>query len=94
MAAVEAAGMGRLGAGLDSRAIRRAMIVCNWRDVLKHAWSLRLILLAGLLSGIELAMTIFIDNPPIPRGLFALLAVFVSIAAAVARFVAQRKVSG
>jgi hypothetical protein len=68
--------------------------VSNWREVLRYAWSLRLIVLAGLLSGIELAISLFIENPPIPRGLFALFAVVVSIAAAVARFVAQRKVSG
>jgi hypothetical protein len=68
--------------------------VSNWREVLRYAWSLRLIVLAGLLSGIELAIAVFIDNPPIPRGLFALLIVIVSVAAAIARFVAQRKVSG
>jgi hypothetical protein len=68
--------------------------VHNWRDVLRYAWSLRLIVLAGLLSGVELAIPFFFENPPIPRGLFALLAVLVSVAAAIARFVAQRKVSG
>lgn len=67
-------------------------LVRNWREVLRHAWSLRLIALAGLLSGAEYAIPAFIDAWP--RGYFLWASMFVSIAAAVARFVAQRKVSG
>lgn len=68
------------------------MIVHNWPDVLRYAWSLRLIVLAGVLSGLEIVLPILIDRWP--RGLAALAAIAVCAAAAVARFVAQRKVSG
>lgn len=66
----------------------------NWRDVLKYAWSLRLIALAAVLSGLEVAIQFFVENPPLPRGVFALLSALVTVAAFFARFVAQKKVSG
>ncbi len=69
-------------------------LVSNWRRVLRHAWSIRLSALAGLLNASEVVVQVFIDNPPIPRLTFAVLAGLVSLAAAVARFVAQRTVSG
>jgi hypothetical protein len=64
----------------------------NWRDVLLYAWSIRFIVLAGLLSAVEFILPIFMDNPPLPRGLFALLAFVVSIGAFVARLIAQKKI--
>lgn len=65
-------------------------IVEHWRLVLKHSWSLRLIVLSWVLSGIEFALPLFMNNPPIGRGRFAALAFVVSVAAGIARFVAQR----
>lgn len=63
----------------------------NWREVLKRAWSVKLIVLAGLLSGAEVAMGYMeIDLPP---GVLAALASAVSGAALVARFLAQRGLS-
>lgn len=44
------------------------MLIHNWRQVLKRAWSVRLIVLAGALTGIE-AMLPFVALP-IPAGLF------------------------
>jgi len=69
-------------------------LVSNWRRVLRHAWSVRLSVLAGALSAAEVAVQVFIDNPPIPRFTFAILAGLISLSAAIARFVAQRSVSG
>jgi len=60
----------------------------DWKWVLKKAWSVRLITLAGLFSGLEAALPLFTDS--MPKGLFALLAVFVSIAAIIFRVVAQK----
>ena len=34
----------------------RIQLIDNWRDVLLKAWSVRLILLAGLFSGLQAAM--------------------------------------
>lgn len=60
----------------------------NWRDILRRAWSIRLIILAGLLSGCEVILPLFYDA--IPARLFALLS-FVAVAGAfIARLVAQK----
>lgn len=59
----------------------------NWRDILKRAWSVRLILLAGLLTGIEFVLPMFADT--FPHGVFAALSFVATSAALVARLVAQ-----
>ena len=60
----------------------------NWREILRRSWSLRFIILAGVLSGLEIILPLFMDV--IPRNTFALLS-FVSVSAAfVARLVAQK----
>lgn len=68
--------------------------VDNWRQVLRHAWSLRLSILATVLSGAEIVVQVFLSDPPIPKGLFAVLAMLVTIASGVARLFAQPAVSG
>ncbi len=68
-------------------------LVDNWRAVLRRAWSIRLILLAGLLSGIEVALPLVGDTLPIPPGIFAGLSFLFTAGAFVARFVAQKGVS-
>jgi hypothetical protein len=70
------------------------MLIENWRQVLRHAWSLRFMAIAAVLTGAEVVIAVFINDPPIPRGMFAFLGFIVTVAAAAARFVAQRKVSG
>lgn len=67
-------------------------LASNWRDILRRAWSIRLIVLAGVLSGAEVLLGIFADNPPIPRGTFAAISGFVTMGAFVARIVAQKDV--
>jgi hypothetical protein len=61
----------------------------HWTTILKHAWSLRLVILAGLLSGVEVVLPLFTDM--FPRGVFSGLSVVAAISAAVARVVAQPK---
>ena len=60
----------------------------RWKDILKRAWSVRLMLLAGLLTGLEMIIPFYFDL--FPRHIFAVLAILVSIAALLARVVAQR----
>lgn len=61
----------------------------NWKQIIKKAWSVRLMILAALLSGFEIALPLFADK--FPRGPFA-LASFIAVAAAfVARLVAQKE---
>ncbi len=63
-------------------------LATDWKNIIKKAWSIRLILVAGLLSGAEVALP-FIDDR-LPRGVFAALSLIVTGAAFVARILAQR----
>ena len=63
----------------------------DWRDILRRAWSARLILLAGVLTGIEVVLPLFWSD--LPRGLFAGLSGVVTAGALVARVVAQKGLS-
>lgn len=68
---------------------KKLSLVPHWRVVLNRAWSVRLALISAALSGAEVALPYI--APAERSGSFALLAGFVSIAAAVARLVAQPK---
>ena len=61
----------------------------NWRDIAGRAWSFRLGLIAGLFSGLEVILPLFVDS--VPRNLFALLSFVTVMGAVVARLVAQPK---
>jgi hypothetical protein len=69
-------------------------LVSNWQAVLTHAWSVRLIILAGLLSAAEVGMPYIENFIVIPEGMLPALTAIVSGAALIARLMAQRKVSG
>ena len=60
----------------------------NWKEILQRSWSLRFIILAGVLSGLEVILPFFSNE--IPRNLFAVLSYLAVSAAFVARLVAQR----
>lgn len=60
----------------------------NWRQVLVRAWSARLMIIAGLLSGAEVALPFFTDV--VPQGIMAALSSMVVSAAFIARFMAQK----
>lgn len=68
-------------------------IVRNWYEIVKHAWSIRFIIIAGLLTGLEALV------PDLPSFLnltdrqFSALNFAVVSGAFVARLVAQKKVS-
>lgn len=61
----------------------------NWRRILRHAWSLRLVALAAVLSAAEVVLPLFMDT--MPRGIFAGLSLLAATGGAVARVVAQPK---
>ena len=67
------------------------ILLPNWKTILRKAWSVRLIILAGLLSGLEAAMP-FIDDQ-MPRGVFAVLSLLVAGGAFVTRILAQKGLS-
>jgi hypothetical protein len=70
-------------------------LVSNWRRVLKRAWSIRLMILAGLLSGLEVIFSLpdIADRLDWPQGIFAALSGLTTAAAFVARLIAQAGVT-
>ena len=69
-------------------------LVVNWRAVLRRAWSIRLVLLAGLLSGAEVALPLFGEAGIVRPGLLSVLSFIATAGAFVARLIAQESVSG
>lgn len=62
--------------------------------VLNRAWSVRLLAIAALLSGLEVAIQVVLALSipvPIKPGIFAALAGLTTVAALIARFIAQAK---
>lgn len=64
------------------------MLIRDWKRVLRRAWSVRLVIAAAVMSGVEIALPFFSDV--IPRGLFAGLSFFAVAGAFVARLYAQK----
>jgi len=64
-------------------------LLANWKQVLRKAWSLKLMVLAGVLSGVEVILPLFYAS--IPHGLFAVLSAVATASAFVARLLAQRE---
>lgn len=62
----------------------------DWKLILKKAWSIRFMMLAGLLTATEVVLPLFADV--FPRGAFAALSGVAVAAAFVARLVAQKDV--
>lgn len=68
-------------------------LIENWRRVLRYAWSIRLIVLAAVLSGLELVVQLVGASLPIPPMTLGVLSFVVTVAAFIARFVAQPSVN-
>lgn len=64
-------------------------LIDDWKKVLRYGWSIRLIVLAGLLSGLEIVLPMFGDV--LPRKWFAALMFAITVAAFIARLTAQPK---
>lgn len=69
------------------------MLIANWRGVLKHAWSVRLLAGAALFSGLEVALPFLDGYLPISEWGRALIYFGVTVAALALRFVAQPSVA-
>jgi hypothetical protein len=61
----------------------------DWIWIVRKAWSFRLMVLACALTALEVGMP-YLDSK-IPTGVFGWLSVGVSVAALIARVVAQRR---
>lgn len=64
-------------------------LITNWQQIIKKAWSVRLLVVAAALSGAEVALPFFADS--FPRGPFAALSFLAVASAFVARLVAQKE---
>lgn len=65
-------------------------LVANWRAVLVRAWSIKFMLVAGVLSGLEFALPYMREFFPLDPGVFALLAFFATAGGLISRLIAQR----
>lgn len=63
-------------------------LAADWKLIVKKAWSLRLTIVAAILSGLEILLPLYEED--FPRGVFAALAFVVTVGAAIARVVAQK----
>lgn len=66
-------------------------LIPRWKKILIKAWSVRLMLLAALLSGIEVALPFFVDD--FPKGVAAGLSLAVTFSALIARIIVQKDVT-
>lgn len=64
------------------------MLLPNWREIINKAWSVKLIILAALLSAVEVVLPFF--SHEFPPKLFAALSGLAASAALVARIMAQK----
>lgn len=63
----------------------------DWKHILLKAWSIRLTILAGLLSAMEVILPLFMDT--MPRGIFSILTLIAVAGAFIARLTAQKEFS-
>lgn len=66
----------------------RLKLANDWKLILKKAWSIRLMLLAGILTGCEAVLPLYQET--IPRGLFAGLSMIAIVGGFIARLLAQK----
>lgn len=69
-------------------------LIPEWRKVLRYGWSVRLIVLAGFLTGLEAILPFAPELLPIPIEYLAVSQFLIVMGALFARFIAQSKVSG
>ena len=71
--------------------MKRPHLLPDWRQILRRAWSIRLMLIAGLLSGCEAVLPLVTDHLPWPRWASAALIAAVVAGAFVTRLLAQQR---
>ena len=60
----------------------------DWKEILKSAWSMKLMIVAGILTALEVVLPLFVED--MPRGLFIAVNLLVIPAAMVARVMTQK----
>jgi hypothetical protein len=64
----------------------------NWRTILRKAWTIRILILAGLLTALEVILPHF--SEAIPHAVFASVNGMLVGSAFVARLMAQKEIDG
>lgn len=67
-------------------------LINNFGRVFPRLWSVRLAIVAGALSGVEVILPLFVDA--LPRGYFAIASFVVTLASIVARAIVQPSLQG
>jgi hypothetical protein len=67
-------------------------LVWNWKAIVKRAWSMRLMLLAVVFSGLEVALPLLEDVTSLDKGVFSALCGLTVMIAMVSRIVYQPSV--
>jgi hypothetical protein len=62
----------------------------NWKEIIRKAWSIKFIILAGILSASEVVLPLFFDY--FDRGTFAILSFIAVSGAFVSRLIAQKDI--
>lgn len=62
----------------------------DWKNILRKAWSIRLILIAGFFSGAEVFLPFLQEFLPVHRGVFGFLSFVTANGAFVTRLLAQK----
>ena len=81
---------GQYSANLACDVGDKMTLIYEWKLAIRKFWSFRLAILSAVLSACELVVQIW-QPDGIQPGLFAAIAMFVSLAAGIARIVAQPK---
>jgi hypothetical protein len=71
--------------------MKKIKIIPKWKQTLRYAWSIRLAILAGLFSALEVVLAYFPDA--LPRGAMAGAAGVASLGAVITRFLLQQKMT-
>lgn len=72
---------------------KRLRLHSDWKTILRRAWSIRLLILAGILSAAEVALPLLDGVLAVPRGIMAALSGVVTAGALVARVLVQKETS-
>lgn len=70
--------------------MRKPHLLPDWKRIVRRAWSIKLMLLAGLLSGLEAILPVIMDAMPWPRWLASTVISLVVGLAFVTRLMAQQ----
>ena len=70
--------------------MKKPKLLPDWKRIVRRAWSIKLMILAGLLSGLEAILPIVMDSLPWPRAVASTVISLVVGLAFVTRLMAQQ----